>query len=88
MLSAVRLLKRLWRGKKHFWVIYVACGAISVRGPVRVIEFAQGPTGFVASHEAFMYVFDAAPIFFVVSIYASVHPGGLINAMRPLKTAG
>lgn len=45
--------------KRHFVVLYVASALILIRGVFRVIEYLQGNSGFLISHEAFLYIFDA-----------------------------
>jgi hypothetical protein len=52
---------------KHTWdtLLKMVVGAaiiIILRCIFRVIEFAQGHSGYLASHEIYMYVFDAAPM--------------------------
>lgn len=42
---------------------------IFVRSIVRVIEFIQGHTGYIISHEIFLYVLDAIPMAIVVLIF-------------------
>jgi hypothetical protein len=52
---------------KHTWeaLLKMVVGAaviIILRCIFRVMEFAQGHAGYLASHEIYMYVFDAAPM--------------------------
>jgi hypothetical protein len=42
---------------------------IILRCIFRVIEFAQGHGGYLASHEAYMYVFDTLPMFAVQVLF-------------------
>lgn len=44
---------------------------ILIRSIVRAIEFIEGFSGFIASHEWFLYVFDALPMFTLAVIFAS-----------------
>lgn len=69
-----------WR--KYFWALYVTSMLVLVRNLVRVMEFLQGSDGTVASHEAYLYIFDAVPMFLVVAIMAAVYPGRLMKAAR------
>jgi RTA1 like protein len=55
---------------KHSWdlllkMVVAAAVIIICRCVFRVIEFAQGHTGYLVSHELFMYLFDAAPMLIV-----------------------
>ncbi|CAK7221779.1 hypothetical protein SBRCBS47491_004644 [Sporothrix bragantina] len=52
--------------QNHFRVLELTTLLLIVRSIVRAIEFLQGTDGFVASHEAFIYVFDALPMFFIM----------------------
>jgi hypothetical protein len=52
---------------KHTWdkLLKMVVGAaviIILRCIFRVIEFAQGHSGYLVSHEIYMYIFDAAPM--------------------------
>ena len=52
---------------KHTWdtllkIVGSAAIIIILRCIFRIIEFAQGHNGYLASHEIYMYVFDAAPM--------------------------
>jgi hypothetical protein len=55
---------------KHTWeallkLLLVVAVIIILRCVFRIIEFGQGHGGYLASHEVYMYVFDAAPMFAV-----------------------
>ncbi|KAI6882092.1 hypothetical protein KC363_g4277 [Hortaea werneckii] len=71
-------LGKKWR--KYFWVLYAVSALIILRNAVRIVEFLQGTDGTIASNEAYLYVFDAAPIFLVVLVLAVLHPGRLLKA--------
>lgn len=49
--------------------------------PARLIadEFSPGNDGYIISHEAYLYIFDALLMFMVMLIFAIVHPSE-INA--------
>ena len=55
---------RTW--ESVLWGLYIACALILVRSIFRLIEYAQGNDGYLVSHEAFMYVFDAMLMFFAM----------------------
>ncbi|GAB1743126.1 hypothetical protein NU219Hw_g8982t1 [Hortaea werneckii] len=66
--------------KKYFWALYAVSALIILRNAIRVIEFLQGTDGTIASNEAYLYVFDAVPMFLVVLVLALLHPGRLLKA--------
>ncbi|KAI9373259.1 RTA1 like protein-domain-containing protein [Aspergillus egyptiacus] len=47
---------------------------ILIRSIFRMIEFTEGPTGYINTHEWPFYVFDAAPILPCVALFITVHP--------------
>ena len=65
---------------KHTWhsllMLLLASAVIIIcRCVFRIIEFAQGSTGYVASHEVFVYLFDALPMLGVQVMFHTVHAG-------------
>ena len=50
-----------------------------LRNVFRVVEYADGHTGYLMRHEVFVYVFDALPMFAVLLWYNWVHPSGAIG---------
>lgn len=55
---------------KHSWdtllkMVLAAAVIIILRCIFRVVEFAQGHSGYLVSHEIYMYIFDAAPMLVV-----------------------
>lgn len=68
----------LWQ--KHLYAIFAGSTLILIRSVFRLIEYAQGYTGFLASHEVYLYVFDALLMFSTMTLYASIHPSE-INAL-------
>ncbi|RAL08018.1 RTA1 domain-containing protein [Aspergillus homomorphus CBS 101889] len=72
-----------WR--KHFFSLYAMSFLILIRSIVRFIEYIQGQQGYVITHEAFIYVFDAVPMFLTLCILVVVHPSeinGLLGKSR------
>lgn len=59
--------------------LYLGSVLIWIRCMFRLIEYAQGYSGYLISHEVYLYVFDAAPMFSVMALFAVVHPSE-INA--------
>ncbi|KAK4112675.1 RTA1-domain-containing protein [Canariomyces notabilis] len=79
-----------WIG--YFVVLEIAAGMLLVRSIVRGVEYLQGTDGFVASHEVFIYVFDAVPMLVVMVAFLVLHPTRLVREVvrleRKLRTAG
>ncbi|KAI1450612.1 RTA1-domain-containing protein [Annulohypoxylon stygium] len=63
--------------QKYFWTIEAITVLMVVRSIVRTVEYLQGGGGFVISHEIFIYLFDAAPMFLVMLALFICHPGAL-----------
>ncbi|KAI0975442.1 RTA1-domain-containing protein [Xylaria arbuscula] len=74
--------------KNHFRAIMAVTVLIIVRSVVRTVEYLQGDDGFVMSHEAFIYVFDASPMWLVMATYLVLHPGRLVRHGRRLDQRG
>lgn len=71
--------------QKHLHVLYFTSVIILIRNVVRVIEYAQGNSGFIVSHEYMLYIFDAFFIFLVVLTFFVVHPSKLLGAKRSFE---
>ncbi|PYI00856.1 RTA1 like protein [Aspergillus sclerotiicarbonarius CBS 121057] len=67
-----------WRGL--LGACYLVSGLILVRSVYRLIEFAQGNDGYVISHEAFLYVFDAATMFLIMVVMNLFHPSVVLRS--------
>ena len=50
-------LSSIWH--RHMQALYITSVLILVRSVVRVIEYIEGFQGYIMTHEAFIYVFDA-----------------------------
>lgn len=51
-----------------------------VRSIFRAVEYLQGFNGYLLRHEAYLYVFDAALMLFVMIIFNFIHPGEIMMA--------
>jgi hypothetical protein len=65
---------------KHTWralllLLLAAAVVIIERCVYRVIEFGQGQDGYLMTHEVFMFIGDAAPMFFVQAVFHLIHAG-------------
>ena len=54
---------------------------LTIRNIYRVVEFAQGFTGFIAVHELYFYRFDTPLIAGACAIMTVFHPGYLLPHM-------
>lgn len=62
--------KQLTRKWLYFnWALLISSVLIMVRSIVRLIEFVEGFDGFIISHEVFIFVFDALPMFLVIVLF-------------------
>jgi magnesium-transporting ATPase (P-type) len=61
------------------WGLYIASILILIRSVFRLIEYAQGNDGYLISHEAFMYVFDATLMFFAMVAMNVLHPSVILS---------
>ena len=69
-----------WR--KHLYSLYAVSILIFARSLVRLVEYIQGNDGYIISHEAFLYAFDASVIFLAVVIMNGIHPGEVARQLR------
>ena len=70
---------------KRTWVqmiklLFAAAVIIILRCVFRIIEFSQGHSGYLASHEIYLYIFDALPMFLVQAMFHLVHAGDVLPA--------
>lgn len=76
---------RDWRGL--LFALYTASVLILIRSIYRIIEFAQGNSGYVISHEVFLYVFDASMMFLVMIVMNLYHPSVVLcSSEAPFST--
>lgn len=64
------------------WSLYFGSILIWVRCVFRLAEYIQGNDGYLISHEAYLYIFDALLIFGVAVIYAFIHPSRIAAEIR------
>ncbi|BGP50906.1 Envelope glycoprotein gp160 [Rhodotorula kratochvilovae] len=55
-------------------VLGLTCIGISIRSVFRLIEQADGFFGYIATHEAFFYLLDAAPLWLSMALFCPVWP--------------
>ncbi|KAL2446264.1 hypothetical protein ABEF95_008825 [Exophiala dermatitidis] len=71
------------RWQMHFRALELATALLLVRSLVRMIEYLQGSSGFIASHEVFIYVFDAVPMVLLMAVFGILHPQRLCDEAKP-----
>jgi hypothetical protein len=59
------------------WVLYVGNVLIFTRSVFRLIEYAQGNSGWLISHEWTLYIFDSTLMFVVLVVFNIWHPSHL-----------
>lgn len=69
--------KRSWQ--TLFIILLVASAVILARCIFRIMEFAQGHNGELASNEMLVYLFDALPMAAVQILFHLVHAGDVFN---------
>ena len=69
-----------WR--KHMRILYLVSALILIRSLIRLEEYAEGITGFVLSHEYFLYIFDSLPMLCVMVLFNFVHPSEVYALLR------
>ncbi|OJJ68059.1 hypothetical protein ASPBRDRAFT_160887 [Aspergillus brasiliensis CBS 101740] len=60
--------------------LYIASMLILIRSIFRMIEYAGGNDGYLMSHEAFSYVFDAMLMFFAMVVISVLHPSKVLGS--------
>ncbi|KAI9926614.1 hypothetical protein MW887_004383 [Aspergillus wentii] len=65
--------------KRYLYVLYFASVMIMVRCIYRVVEYIQGQTGVLQSHEYYAYMFDALLMFQVMVVFLIFHPSQVVS---------
>jgi hypothetical protein len=61
------------------WLLYFSSVFITIRCIYRLVELAQGFTGYLFTHEVWFYVFDSLPLFLAISVYIPYWPGNYLS---------
>ncbi|OMP86694.1 Protein RTM1 [Diplodia seriata] len=77
---------RCWR--RVMRALYLVSALVMVRNLVRVVEYCQGTGGYIMTHEAFIYVFDALPMLVSMVVLAVVYPGELTVLLKEENVGG
>jgi hypothetical protein len=65
-----------WR---TMWLLYFSSVFITIRCIYRLVELAQGYTGYLFTHEVWFYVLDSLPLLLAISVYIPYWPGDYIK---------
>ncbi|KAI5212859.1 hypothetical protein AUEXF2481DRAFT_31224 [Aureobasidium subglaciale EXF-2481] len=68
--------------KKHMEALYIGSMLILVRSVYRLIEYLEDKGGYLITHEAFAYVFDALLMLAVMLVFFWVHPSEIQVLIR------
>ncbi|KAF4544409.1 RTA-like protein [Lasiodiplodia theobromae] len=74
--------------KRVMGALYVVSGLIVVRNAVRVMEYCEGMKGYIITHEAFLYVFDALLMFAAMVVLGWIYPGELSVLLKAGNVGG
>lgn len=82
--------------EKHSTVLLAAGGIILGRCVYRIIEYIQGATGELQTHEIYLYILDAGFMLVVMLIFHFCHPsevrslltGGKVAKLLSVRTVG
>ncbi|RHZ64684.1 hypothetical protein CDV55_107581 [Aspergillus turcosus] len=66
----------------HWRALYAACVFILIHSVFQVIEFVQGNTGFIMSHEYLLYIFNVVLIALAGIMLVLIFPGSFILRCR------
>jgi RTA1 like protein len=62
------------------WSLYIVSALILVRSVFRLVEYGGGSQGYLISHEAFLYIFDACLMCIVPVVMALIHPSEVLGS--------
>ncbi|ORY31531.1 RTA1-domain-containing protein [Rhizoclosmatium globosum] len=65
--------------KRIFFTLMISGGAVCIRSVFRIIEFANGFSGPIATNENYMYVFDFGLMIIAMFAFVAVHPGTVLR---------
>ena len=66
--------------KRHLYNLYFTSGLLVVRSLFRIIEYIQGNSGYLLSHEVFLYIFDAVLMLAVMVMFNWIYPSEVTEA--------
>ncbi|OKP00944.1 Protein RTA1 [Penicillium subrubescens] len=69
--------------KRYLFILYFASAMIMIRCIYRVVEYIQGQTGILQSHEYYAHMFDALLMFQVMIVFIGFHPSQILSRYTP-----
>jgi hypothetical protein len=73
--------------QRYMCTLYFASALIIIRCLYRVIEYIQGSTGFLQSHEYFAYIFDTSLMIVVMLTFLIFHPSQVVSGHSKMDDA-
>ena len=73
--------------KRHLYILYATSALILIRSIFRIIEYIQGNSGYLLSHEVYLYVFDAVLMFMVMVLFNWIHPSQVTDLYQKRQAA-
>ncbi|ELQ33630.1 hypothetical protein M0657_011464 [Pyricularia oryzae] len=70
------------------YVLYIASLLILIRSVFRIAEYSQGSRGLLMTHEYFLYLLDALPMFAVCALFNWMHPSKVIGRCSHVEGGG
>lgn len=65
--------------ERHMMALFLSSLLIMVRSIFRVVEYLQGFDGYLLSHEAYLYVFDALLMWLAMILFNWLHPAEILS---------
>ncbi|KAF3918540.1 hypothetical protein ABW21_db0208303 [Orbilia brochopaga] len=65
------------------YCLYVSCTCILIRSLYRLIEFAEGWTGYLMSHEVYFFILETLPMLICLVVFNFFHPGKRLPDEKP-----
>ena len=72
---------------KHLIALYAGSILIMIRSIFRVVEYLQGFSGYLLSHEVYLYIFDAVLMLLVLVLFNVIHPSEVVALVKGGKAA-
>lgn len=72
--------------QKHMCTLYATSILILIRSIFRIVEYLMGNTGYILSHEVFLYIFDAVLMLTTMVILNWIHPSEVKSLLRGGKS--
>ena len=71
-----------------FYALYGSIALLILRSIYRIVEFATGFLGYIATHEVFFHLLDTLPISLAFGLFIFMHPGRWMpkRAVAPAET--